>query len=92
MKGFLIGLILIPVLVVSVLSIRPGGLRRQLRHAARRFRLALVLAGIYLAGSTIIRVGFAGSRVGEYGPVALAVALAVAFVVLGQDKDLPAES
>jgi hypothetical protein len=28
-------------LVASVLSMRPGGLRRQLRFAARRFRLGL---------------------------------------------------
>lgn len=92
MKGFLIGLVLIPVMVVSILSIRPGGLRRQLKHAGRRFRLVLVLAGIYLLGSTLIRVAFPHSRLGEYGPAALAVVLAGVFVVLGQDRDLPVES
>jgi len=54
MRGFLVGLVLISVLGLSILSFRPGGLRRQLRFAARRFRLVLVLAGIYLAGSTAI--------------------------------------
>lgn len=92
MKGFLIGLVLIPVVVVSVLSIRPGGLRNQLRQAARRFRLMLVLAGIYLAGSTVLRFAFPHGQLGEYGPAALALVLAGVFVVLAQDRRLPAQS
>lgn len=91
MRGFLVGLVLIPVLVVGVLSIRPGGLRRQLRHAARRLRIALILGGVYLLGSALLRLLFRGP-VGDYGPAGLAVLLALVFVVLAQDPDLPAEA
>lgn len=74
---------------VIVLSIRPGGLRRQLRLAARRFRLVLVLAGVYVAGSTAIRILFPEGWVADYGPPAMAVALAGAFLVLAQDPAMP---
>jgi len=74
---------------VIVLSIRPGGLRRQLRLAARRFRLVLVLAGVYVVGSTAIRIFFPEGWVADYGPPAMAVALAGAFLVLAQDPAMP---
>ena len=89
MRGFLVGLVLIPLLVVGVLSIRPGGLRRQLRHAVRRLRIALLLGGVYLLGSAALRLFFSGP-VADYGPPALALLLAVVFLVLAQDPDLPA--
>ncbi len=76
-------------LSVIVLSIRPGGLRRQLRLAARRFRLVLVLAGIYVVVSTAIRVLFPEGWVADYGPPAMALVLAGAFLVLAQDPALP---
>jgi hypothetical protein len=84
-RGFLIGIILLPVLVVSLLSLRPGGLRRQLRFAARRLRLALIMAGIYLAGSALLYLFAAGTRLQEYGLPGLAVGLGVAFLLLAQD-------
>jgi len=74
---------------VIVLSIRPGGLRRQLRLAARRFRLVLVLAGVYVAGSTAIRILFPEGWVADSGPPAMAIALAGAFLVLAQDPAMP---
>jgi len=33
---------------------RPGGLRRQLRFAARRFRLGLLLGGVCPVGSAVV--------------------------------------
>lgn len=84
-RGFVVGLLLLPVLVIALLSIRPGGLRQQLRNAARRLRLALILAGIYMAASTVARVVAPTSEAVENGLIALAAVLAVVFVILGQD-------
>jgi hypothetical protein len=85
LRGFLIGLIFLVGLSVSVLSLRPGGLRRQLRFVARRFRITLVLGGIFIVGSLIIRLAFPDGVVADYGPPALAIVLAVAFLVFGRD-------
>jgi hypothetical protein len=84
-RGFLIGLALLVALSVTILSLRPGGLRRQLRFAARRFRIVLVLGGIYVIGSAIIRGVFPQGAVADYAPAALAIALAGVFVVVGRD-------
>ena len=78
-------------LSVIVLSIRPGGLRRQLRLAARRLRLVLLLGGVYLVFSTTIRVFFPDGWVSDYGPPAVALVLAGAFLVLAQDPAMPTE-
>ena len=91
MRGFLIGIALFVVLTLSVLSTRRGGLRRQLRFAARRFRLALALAGIYLVCSAVIRVFFSEGTVADFGPPVVAVVLLVVFVLLGQEPALPAD-
>lgn len=88
MRGFLIGLFLMFFVVVSVLSIRPGGLRHQLRSAVRRFKLALVLSGIYLAGSTVLRLAFPSSGVAEIVMVVLGAGLCITFLVLAQDRPL----
>ncbi|MDQ6692275.1 MAG: hypothetical protein M3Z13_05865 [Candidatus Dormibacteraeota bacterium] len=82
MRGFLVGLVLIPVLVIAVLSFRPGGLRSQLRAAGRRLRIALALAGVYLIGSAGLRL--AGGGFAEYGPPVLALMLAIVFLALAQ--------
>jgi hypothetical protein len=84
-RGFLIGLVLLMMFAVTVLSLRPGGIRRQLRFAARRFRIVLALAGIFLLGSAIIRLAFPNNAVADWGPPALALVLGVMFVVLAQD-------
>ena len=78
-------MILLTALSVSVLALRPGGLRRQLRLVARRFRIVLVLGGVYVFGSLVIRLLFTSGPVGEWGPVALAVILAVIFVLVARD-------
>jgi hypothetical protein len=84
-RGFVAGLVLIPVLVVAFLSIRPGGLRQQLRLAGRRFRIALTLAGAYFLCAAIIRLLFPAGPVADYGPPVVAVILAAAYLVLAQD-------
>lgn len=85
MRGFIFGLLLIVVLVVSVLSIRPGGFRRQLRFVARRFRLGLLLGGVYLVGSAVVRLAFSPGPVTDLGPPILALVLVAVFMVVGQD-------
>ena len=75
-------------LTMSVLSIRPGGLRTQLRFAARRLRIALVLGGVYLLTSGVIRLAFPDGPVADWGPPLLAAALVILFVVLAQDPKL----
>jgi peptidoglycan/LPS O-acetylase OafA/YrhL len=84
-RGFTIGLLLAVFLTVTILSLRPGGFRRQLRMAARRLRIFLVLGGVYLAGSVVIRVFFPEGPVADYGPPALVVVLAVVFLIAAQD-------
>ena len=85
MRGVLIGALLLPVVAIGVLSIRPGGLGQQLRHVRRRFKIALILAGVYLAASTAVRILLPTSQVAEDGLIALAVVEGGIFVVLGQD-------
>ncbi|HLZ95988.1 MAG TPA: hypothetical protein VKT20_11715 [Candidatus Dormibacteraeota bacterium] len=85
MRSFAIGLVVLVLVSITILSLRPGGIRRQLRHAGRRLRLALVLGGVYVVATTIARIFFAGTWVEDWGPPAVALALAVVFVVLGQD-------
>ena len=87
MRGFLLGLALLTVLAVSVLAVRPGGFRRQLRLVARRFRIVLALGGAYVFGSLVIRLLFTSGPVSEWGPVALALVLAVVFVFAARDPE-----
>jgi hypothetical protein len=89
MRAIVEGLVLMVALSVIVLSIRPGGLRRQLRLAARRFRLVLLFGGVYLVLSTAIRVFFPDGWVSDYGPIAIALVLAGTLLVLAQDPALP---
>ena len=88
MRGFLFGLVLLLGFSLTILSLRPGGTRRQLRYAARRFRIMLVLGGIFLACSSIIRLAFPEGAVADFGPPAVAIALAGVFLVVGQDPAL----
>jgi hypothetical protein len=90
-RVILLGLILLPALAVTILSMRPGGLRQQLRHVRRRLKIFLVLAGIYLAVSTAARLALPDSDRVEIGLGVLGAILAVIFVVLAQDPT-PARS
>ena len=90
MRGFLLGFFLVIALGLTILSIRPGGLRRQLRFAARRLRLALALAAVYVVGSTALRISFPDGPITDFGPPALAVVLLAVFFVFGQDPVVPA--
>jgi hypothetical protein len=89
-KAFVFGLVVVPLLLVSVLSLRPGGLRNQFKNIARRFRLVLVLSGIVVFGSAVIRLALGDQPATDYLVGGLWVAVAVAFVILGQDQ--PQES
>lgn len=86
MRGFLVGLFLMFFLVISVLSLRPGGFRHQLRNVARRFKLAMILVGIYLVCSTVLRLVFPSSTLAEVGMAVLGVGLCVTFLVLSPDR------
>jgi hypothetical protein len=92
MRAIVFGLVIMAAVSVIVLSIRPGGLRRQLRLAARRLRLVLVLGGVYLILSTVIRVFFPDGWVSDYGPPVMALVLAGAFLVLAQDPAMPPQT
>jgi hypothetical protein len=86
-RAFLAGLVLLTALAVSVLALRPGGFRRQLRLVARRFRIVLALGGVYVFGSLVIRLLFTSGPVNEWGPIAVAVILAVVFVFAARDPE-----
>ena len=85
MRGFLLGFILVVALGLTILSVRPGGLRRQLRFAARRLRLLIALGAVYVVGSAILRYAFPDGPVADFGPPALALILLGVFFVFGQD-------
>ena len=85
MRGFLLGLVVLMGFVVSILAIRPGGFRRQLRLAARRLRIALVLGGVFVFGSVVIRLAFKSGPVVDFGPAVLALTLAIAFLFVARD-------
>ena len=85
----MLGFILVVALGVIILSIRPGGLRRQLRFAARRLRLLLILGTIYVVGSATLRAFVPEGRVTDFGPPVLACVLLAVFFVLGQDPAAP---
>jgi Ca2+/H+ antiporter len=87
-RTILLGVILFTLLAVSILSLRPGGLRAQFRNVVRRLRLALILLGVYLLVSGALRVAFPDALWAELAVVGIALALALAFVVLGQDRQL----
>jgi hypothetical protein len=86
-RSFAIGLVLLAGFSVTVLSLRPGGLRRQLRFAARRLRILLVLGGVYVAASTVVRLVFQEGPVVDFGLPVLAVVLALAFLLVGRDPE-----
>jgi len=77
-----------PVLRTEKLNKRFGGLTAvdQLTfELSGEILVMLVLGGIFFIGSLIIRLAFPDGAVADYGPPALAIVLAVAFMVLGRD-------
>jgi hypothetical protein len=84
-----LGLIVLVGMSLTILSIRPGGLRNQVRLAARRFRIVLVLGGIWTLGSLIIRLAFPTGPVADYGSPVLALVLGAVFLFVGRDPDTP---
>jgi hypothetical protein len=84
-RGFLLGFILVVALGLTILSIRPGGLRRQLRFAARRLRLVIALGAVYVVASAGLRFFFPDGPVADFGPPAMALVLLGVFFVFGQD-------
>jgi hypothetical protein len=84
-RSFVIGLVLLAFLSLTLLSLRPGGLRRQLNFAARRLRIVLVLGGVYVVASTVIRLAFQQGPVVDYGLPVLAVLLVGVFLLVGRD-------
>lgn len=89
MRGFLIGIALALVTIAGVASVS-GGLRHRLYNAGRRLKLALVLVGIYLLASALVRLTVPASW-SDWGLPSLALLLAVVFVVLGQDRNPPGQ-
>jgi hypothetical protein len=89
MRAIVEGLVLMVALSVIVLSIRPGGLRQQLRLAARRLRLVLLLGGVYIVLSTAIRVFLPDGWISDYGPPVIALVLTGVILVLAQDPAMP---
>jgi hypothetical protein len=88
MRGFVIGLILLFLVVFSVLSLRPGGLRNQLRNVARRLKIALILAGAYLIASAVLRLAVQDSNASTVGTIGVALVLGLVFVFLAQEREL----
>jgi hypothetical protein len=85
LRGFILGVFVFVGVAITVLSLRPGGLRLQLRYAARRLRIVLVLGGVYVLGSSILRLAFPEGVLADFAPAALALALLVVFLFVARD-------
>ncbi|MBO0703225.1 MAG: hypothetical protein J2P38_09855 [Candidatus Dormibacteraeota bacterium] len=88
MRGFLIAVVLACVLVGGVFSLRPGGLRVQLRLMKRRAKILFILAGIFIVVSFVIRVAAPNVTISDIGVIALGLAIAIAFLIWAQDPPL----
>jgi len=84
-RGFVLGIFVFVGLAITVLSFRPGGLRLQLRYAARRLRIVLILGGVYVLGSSIVRLVMPDGPIAEYVPAGLAIVLLIVFLFVGRD-------
>jgi hypothetical protein len=87
-RGFVIGLIMLFFVVLSVLSLRPGGLRNQLRNVARRLKIALVLGGVYVVASGVLRLAVQDPNASTLATVGVALVLGLLFVFLTQERQL----
>jgi len=84
-RGLVLGIFVFVGLAITVLSFRPGGLRLQLRYAARRLRIVLILGGVYVLGSSIVRLVMPDGPIAEYAPAGLAIVLLIVFLFVGRD-------
>jgi len=89
MRGFVVGLLMLMFVVLSVLSLRPGGMRNQLRNVARRFKIALLLAGAYVVASAVLRLTVQDQTASTLGTLGVALVLGLVFVYLAQERRLP---
>ena len=85
MRSFVLGVLVFVGVAITVLSARPGGLRVQLRYVARRLRIVLVLGGVYVLGSSIVRLVFPQGTAADFIPLALALVLLVVFLFVARD-------
>jgi hypothetical protein len=74
--------------VLSVLSLRPGGLRNQLQNVARRLKIALVLGGVYVVASGVLRLAVQDPNASTLATVGVALVLGLLFVFLAQERQL----
>ena len=88
MRGFAIRLVMFSFVVISVLSLRPGGLRNQFRNVARRLKIALVLGGLYLVASGVLRLTVQDPNASTLATVGIALVLGLLFVFLAQERQL----
>jgi hypothetical protein len=86
-RGFILGMFVFVGVAITVLSFRPGGLRLQLRYAARRLRIVLILGGVYVLGSSIVRLTFPEGAVADLAPAALALVLLAVFMFVARDPN-----
>jgi len=89
MRGFVVGLLMLMFVVLSVLSLRPGGLRNQLRNVARRFKIALVLAGAYVVAAAVLRFAVRDQTASTLGTLGVALVLGLVFIYFAQERQLP---
>lgn len=83
------GAVVLPAIILITLSTRRGGLRNALRNIVRRLKLFLILAGVYLLGSGVIKVALDGRELGDYAVTGLAAVLALVFILQAPDRQLP---
>jgi membrane associated rhomboid family serine protease len=89
MRGFVVGLLMLMFVVLSVLTLRPGGLRNQLRNVARRFKIALVLAGAYVVASAVLKLTVRDQTASTLGTLGVGLVLGLVFVYFAQERRLP---
>jgi hypothetical protein len=87
-RGAIIGLALLGIVVFGALSLRPGGIRNQLRNIARRLKLALILGGIYMIISAGLRIALPDTAVAEWAPIGVGAVLALVFVAMSAERPL----
>lgn len=89
MRGFVVGLLMLMFVVLSVLSLRPGGMRNQLKNVARRFKVALVLAGAYVVASAVLKLAVQDQTASTLGTLGVGLILGLVFIYFAQERQQP---